>query len=124
MKETIISLIAKNCDWRKTVAKSYFDECENRLDRLESMLPSGSGIDAGCKIVREESGSDKVVIAFSWHHMNEDGYYDGWTQHKLIVKPKLWNDFDMRITGRDRGGIKDYLYDLFGEVLKTPTQEK
>ena len=118
MKDTLISHIAKNCDWYKAVNDEFMPVCEDRLYKLEQMLPSGSGIDSGCKIDVENSSSDKVVILFSWHHMNTDGYYDGWTDHKLIVTPRLWNNFDMKITGRDRNYIKDYLYDLFDSVLR------
>lgn len=118
MKDTLISLIAQTCDWHKTVNDAYLNECELRLLKLQEMLPHGSGIDSGCKIDVEASSSDKAIILFEWHHMNEDGYYDGCTEHKLIVKPKLWNNFDMHITGRDRNYIKSYLYDLFDSVLR------
>lgn len=118
MKDSLISHIAKNCDWHKQVNDEFMPVCKDRLYKLEQMLPSGSGIDSGCKIDVENSSSDKVVILFSWHHMNENGFYDGWTDHKLIVKPKLWNSFDMRITGRDRNYIKEHLYDLFDSALR------
>lgn len=118
MKDTLISHIAKNCDWYKTVNDEFMPVCEDRLYKLGQMLPSGSGIDSGCKIDVEGSSSKKVVINFSFHHLNTDGYYDGWTDHKLIVTPRLWNNFDMKITGRDRNYIKDYLYDLFDSVLR------
>ena len=119
MKDKLISLIAQTCDWHKVVNDEYMGECEDRIYKLEQLLPSGSGIDAGCKIDVERSSSDKVIINFSWHHLDENGYYDGWTDHKLIVKPKLYGDFDLKITGRDKGYIKDYLYDLFDTELKS-----
>ena len=118
MKDKLISLIAQTCDWHKQVNDEYMGECEDRIYKLEQLLPSGSGIDSGCKIDVEKSSSDKVVINFSWHHLDENGYYDGWTDHKLIVKPKLSGDFDLTITGRDKGYIKDYLYDLFDTELR------
>lgn len=92
---------------------------EERLDLIErEYLPSGSGIDAGCKILVEESHKDRIVIQTEFHHMNEVGYYDGWTQHKIIVTPSLIYGFDLRITGRDRNGIKEYLAQLFSHALE------
>lgn len=118
MKDKLISLIAQTCDWHKVVNDEYMGECEDRIYKLEQLLPSGSGIDAGCKIDVEKSSSDKVIITFGYHFMNDAGYYDGWEDYKLIVKPKLWNDFDLRIVGKDRRFIKDYLYDLFDTELR------
>jgi hypothetical protein len=118
MRDTLISLIAQTCDWHETVNDAFMGECESRIYKLEQLLPSGSGIDWGCKIDVENSSSDKVVIAFGYHHMDDGGCYDGWTEHKLIVKPKLWADFDLRITGRDKNFVKEYLHDLFGHVLR------
>ena len=91
---------------------------EERLALIErEYLPSGSGIDAGCKILVEESHKDRIVIQTEFHHMNEVGYYDGWTHHKIIVTPSLIYGFDLRITGRDRNGIKEYLGQLFDHAL-------
>ncbi len=90
-------------------------------DRLHSIaydcLPSGSGIDCGTKI-DDTSRPDRIVLTFSYHHMNENGMYDGWTEHKAIITPSLLSDFDIRITGRDRNMFKDYLYETFDYVLR------
>lgn len=89
-----------------------------RLDLIErEYLPSGSGIDAGCKVLVEESREDRLVIQTAFHHMDENGYYDGWTHHKAIITPSLLYGFDVRITGRDKRGIKEYLGDLFFQML-------
>lgn len=114
--KTLINQIAKLCNWHKTVNDNFIDECETRIEKLQNLLPSGSGIDAGCKIDVEKSGYDKVVISFSFHHMNENGYYMGWTDHKLIVRPSF-QGIELRITGPDKNGIKDYLYQTFDYSL-------
>lgn len=49
--------------------------------------------------------------------MNENGMYDGWTEHKAIIKPSLVFGLDLKITGRDRNGIKEYLHDTFMQAL-------
>jgi hypothetical protein len=116
--KNLVTEIAKNCQWHKTVNSNYITECEERIEKLQSKLPSGSGIDSGCKIDIENSGNKKIVITFSFHHMDENGYYDGWTNHKLIVKPELSESgFDLHITGPDKNFVKDYLYDLFDHIL-------
>ena len=121
MKTQIYQGIAKNCQWLKTVNDSFLSECESRIDKLEHALPSGSGIDCGCKIDRSNSGKDKIVITFDYHFMNEDGYYDGWGKFRLVLKPVFGYDvspFDMKITGKNRNDVKDYFYDLFDHALK------
>lgn len=115
--KTLIELIAKNCEWRKTVNDAYRDQCEERLDKLEKELPSGSGIDCGCKIDRENSGNIKVVISLSFHHMNENGSYNGWTDHVLTITPTLTGNPNMKISGSNRNQIKDYLYEVFDICL-------
>jgi len=100
------------------------DWAEERLNLIErEYLPSGSGLDTGCKILVEESHKDRIVIQTEFHHMNEVGYYDGWTQHKIIVTPSLIYGFDLRITGRDRNGIKEYLGQLFDHALSQEFDE-
>ena len=113
--KTLISEIANKCDWKKTVNENYESQCIAELNKLTDMLPSGSGFDNGCTINIEKSGSKKVIIDTSFHHLDE-GYYTGWTEHKVIVTP-CFNGFDLRITGKNENGIKDYMYDVFYSVL-------
>ena len=90
------------------------------LQLVDGLMPSGSGIDCGTKIDLDEClrvNGAKLYFTFSFHHMNEGGMYDGWTEHDLIVTPSLWHDFDLRITGRDRNGIKEYLHDVYSSAL-------
>lgn len=89
---------------------------EEVIDEMMEHLPHGSGIDAGTKFLLEESTPQRLVFSFSYHHMNENGYYDGWTDHKLIITP-TFGSYDMKITGRDRNDTKAYLYDLFSEIF-------
>lgn len=82
----------------------------------KNILPSGSGIDCGTTISEDESKPGKIVLLLSYHHMNDGGYYDGWTEHKVIITPSF-DGIDMRITGRDRNQIKDYLHDTYHYCL-------
>lgn len=98
-------------------------------DDLESLvkqfMPSGSGIDCGTKLDIEKSTPTKLVFTFDYHHMNEHGYYCGWTSHKLIVTP-TFDDFDMQIIGQHPSKTKHqtdwfhaYLYDTFRHALSS-----
>ena len=84
-----------------------------RIDELMQDAPSGSGIDAGTALARDLSKPDRLVFTTSFHHMNEVGMYDGWTHHNVVVTPSLAHGYCIRVTGRDRNGIKDYLADVF-----------
>jgi len=55
--------------------------------------------------------------------MNEHGFYDGWTEHRITVKPSLAFGFELTISGRDRNEIKDYLSDVFYLWLREETEE-
>lgn len=85
---------------------------------VHDFLPSGSGIDCGTKFDFDASNPDKLVLTFSYHHMNDGGMYDGWTEHTAIVRPSLVHEFIVNISGRDRNQIKDYLGDLYHEALR------
>jgi hypothetical protein len=89
-----------------------------RLDRICAVyLPSGSGIDSGTQIDIAKSGADKLVFNTSFHHMDEWGSYDGWTDHVVTVKPSLALYFTVSVSGRDRNDIKDYLAEVFHVAL-------
>jgi len=88
------------------------------LDDIEDELPSGSGIDQGTKVDRERSTADKIILFTSFHHMSEHGYYDGWTEHAIIIRPSLLYGFTVDVKGRDRNDIKDYLGDVYRCALE------
>lgn len=95
---------------------SWADRWQETLDEIENnYLPSGSGFDSGCSI--ERADGKKIVIAFSYHNMNENGSYDGWSDYELIVTPNLALGYDMRFTGKDRNGNKEYFGDEFSGIL-------
>ncbi len=104
-------------NWLSTVNDAYRSMAEDKFNRLVEMLPHGSGLDAGCKVLLEESSGDKIVIQADFHHINEHGYYDGWTEHKVIIRPCLMYGYTIRITGKDRNYIKDYLFNLFANII-------
>lgn len=87
---------------------------EDILAYVMEFAPSGSGIDNGTKL-GDDSKPERLVFRCSYHHMNDAGMYDGWTDHSIIVTPSLVFGFNVRITGKDRNGIKDYL----GEVYRS-----
>ena len=92
-------------------------------DLIESLvkqhLPHGSGFDCGTKIDLDASHADKLVFTTEFHHMNENGYYDGWTAHTVTVTPSLARAFNLRISGRNRNDIKDMMYQDFDYSLRT-----
>ena len=99
---------------------TWQDRHRERLTRIErECLPSGSGVDAGSSIDLVKSKPARIVLTLSFHHMNDAGYYDGWSDHTVILTPSF-DGFDLRITGRDRNGIKDYLGDIFYHALSSP----
>lgn len=84
---------------------------------VKQIMPSGSGIDCGTKIDLDKSSGEKLVFTFGFHHMNEGGYYDGWTEHTLTVKSSLQFGIELTISGRNRNYIKEYLYDTYRYAL-------
>jgi hypothetical protein len=85
---------------------------------VRDFMPSGSGWDCGTKIDLGASHADKLVLYGEFHHMDENGMYDGWTSHVVTVTPSLLNDFNIRISGRDRDEIKEYLHEMFSSCLQ------
>ena len=100
----------------KSCNEEWKGKHEERINNLLQLLPSGSGIDAGVNFDWAGSKKDKLIFTFGYHHLNEVGYYDGWTQHKLILTPSF-SGYDMKITGADKNMVKDYLYDTFAYIF-------
>lgn len=49
--------------------------------------------------------------------MNDAGYYDGWTSYRVTVYPSFVYGLDIRISGRDRNGIKELIRTRFHDAL-------
>ncbi len=108
----------ENC--KKSNNETWLSRYQENLEQIiEDFLPHGSGIDSGVKI-SEKAKSNKIVLEFGYHHMNENGFYNGWTYHELIITPNLAFGYDVRMTGPDKSNVKDYLYEAFDYAL---TQE-
>lgn len=80
-------------------------------------LPTGAGFDNGTCVVFAQSGPEKIVLDTGYHHMNDAGSYDGWTEHKVTVTPSLQFNFTLKISGRDRNCIKEYIAEVFRSAL-------
>ena len=103
-----------------TNAKRHFDT----IREIMNGAPSGSGIDNGIEILLEECTPEKLVFSCDYHHMNDDGMYDGWTHHVINVKANLYFDIDIRISGKDRNGIKEDLHSVLHDWLTSvPSKE-
>jgi len=92
-------------------------------------LPRGSGFDSGTTVDLDllpvssvpfrvgASTPEKIILDTSFHHMNSDGYYNGWTEHRCVVRPSLAHGFTLSVGGRDRRGIKEEIGDCLRAAL-------
>jgi len=94
------------------------DASRERLGKLMETAPSGSGFDNGTTVELGRGGT--LVFYTAFHHMNDGGYYDGWTEHTVRVKPSLAWGFDLTISGRNLNDIKDYIAEVFDTWLREP----
>lgn len=106
----------RNCQKEE---KSHWADCH--LEKIEELvknhLPSGSGFDSGTQFLEDDSKPERLVFFTSFHHTDESGGYDGWTEHKVILTPSLAFGFELRVTGRDRNEIKEYIGETFHHAL-------
>lgn len=96
----------------------YFKHRETITELVKDHLPSGSGFDLGTHLVfKDKPDAERLEFTTGFHHMNAHGYYTGWTNHAVIVTPSLAHGLVLRVTGRDRHGIKDYIGECFHDAL-------
>jgi hypothetical protein len=94
--------------------REWADKHEDTIERLvKQFMPRGSGFDSGTKIDLDRSHASKLVFETAFHHMDENGFYDGWTEHTVTVTPAFVGDFDIRISGQNRNDIKEMMYQDF-----------
>jgi hypothetical protein len=90
--------------------------CEALRNLIMDHLPHGSGFDSGVALDTKAT-ANRLVFNVEYHHMSDAGYYDDWSSHQVIVTPDLSMGFEVRVTGRDRNQIKDYIADVFCTAL-------
>ena len=139
-KEPLFRLIAQQVGFAKQTNADA--RHENVLESLMKHMPSGSGIDAGTKLLLEESNNTKLVFLVEYHHMNQNGYYCGWSSRKIVITPSLTSPYSMEFIDEDASGAdltevgeetseeydnseftldstNDYLADTFRQALET-----
>lgn len=105
---------------------NYKKRWMEQLWNEEEKLPSGSGIDKGCRFILDDSKPNKIVIDIPYHHMDENGFYCGWNTYQVTLKPCFRTGIDIKIKCTIKGAdvkrwdrelVIDYLYDLFAELF-------
>jgi len=84
----------------------------------DGFLPSDSGVNGSTKLDVNKSTGEKLVLYTSFHHMNDSGMYNGWTEHVVTVRASLIHGVLLTISGRNRNQIKDYLYEVYDAALR------
>jgi hypothetical protein len=118
MAKKLYQVLASICQARLNCLASKNGEWEARHENklcalVKHYLPHGAGFDNGTKFDFDRSTGEKLVFTTAYHHMNEAGMYDGWTEHTVIITASLISGFDVRVTGRNRNEIKDYIASAF-----------
>lgn len=99
-----------------------FDRHSQSIEKLVTEhMPSGSGFDNGTFLDLDSSHTEKLVFNTQFHHMNEVGYYDGWTEHTVTVTPSF-GGINLRVSGRNKNDIKEAIYQAFSIALETVVQ--
>lgn len=105
----------ENC--KKTGNKEWLDKHRATLKQLIIIyLPSGAGFDRGTAFKLDLSNPEKLVFETDFHHMNDHGYYDGWTTHRVTVTGGLLG-LNIKISGPNRNDIKDHIHEVFDYAL-------
>ena len=121
MANTIAQTLARLLQAIEYCQRTGNDYGRIHTDNLETIvrnfLPSGSGWDNGTSINLDESSSERLRFYGGFHHMDSDGFYDGWTEHTIDVTASLAFGLNLRITGRNRNDVKDDLDETFRHIL-------
>jgi hypothetical protein len=111
--------------------KHWQEQRQDAIERIEDAskrLPSGSGFDNDSTVEIDECKPDRIVIASSYHHMSEGGYYDGWSDFRVVVRPSFTGPL-VDVLGRtgqvqrrywDRD-FRDYIAETFLAALEGET---
>jgi hypothetical protein len=115
--QKIASLLQAIINCQKSSNQVWQDNHTEAIETIMQNSPSGSGFDNGTSLDFFKSTPEKLVFNTAFHHMDENGFYDGWSKHEVIITPSLAFGFNIRVTGRDRNEIKDYIAEMMDSFL-------
>jgi hypothetical protein len=96
----------------------WVERWTERIAACQDVLPHGSGLDGDVKLDLKRSTGKCLWITTEYHHMDENGYYGGWSAFVVTVRGSMISGIDVDIRGKDRDGTKDYLAELFYCALR------
>lgn len=113
--QALVSTIIAYQNCIKSANEEWTVKHRSRIKELLDELPHGSGIDGTWSAELDNTFTDKLILYCQYHHMNEDGYYDGWTDFKVVVKANLLHEIFVRVTGSfpaRYADTRDYLTEM------------
>ncbi len=117
MKTTLLRRIADILASERWLEdKGYPRGWERALRDAEEGLPSGSGFDVPITVDRDESTDRKIVLTGSFHVMNGHGYYTGWRDFRIVVRP-AFEGCSVRVFGRMTKNLRDCIGDSIHAAL-------
>lgn len=92
---------------------------------VETYLPEGAGFDSGTSFDWEKFDlhPDRLEFRTAFHHMNKDGFYEGWTDHQVVVRADLQFGFQVLVKGKNTNDIKQYIHEVFESVLSDEVKD-
>ncbi len=122
MKAQVYQAIARSLGAYTRCAKEtnhpWTEKHKDNIERIiKDNLPHGSGFDNGTTLDFDKSTDNKLVFNTAFHHMDDNGFYCGWTNHTVTVLPELSFGFSLKISGANTRGIKEYIDEEFRYCL-------
>jgi hypothetical protein len=90
---------------------------ERACSLVAHYMPSGSGFDNGTTLDFDLSHQNRLVFTTAFHHMDESGMYDGWTEHTVSISPSLTFGIKIAVHGSERNDILNYIAEVFDTAL-------
>jgi hypothetical protein len=115
--QKIASLLQAIINCQKSNNQEWEEKHTETIETIMQNSPSGSGFDNSTSLDFFKSTPEKLVFNTAFQHMDENGFYDGWSHHDVIATPSLASGFNLRITGKDRNEIKDYIAEIMDSFL-------
>lgn len=105
----------KNC--RNSKNHEFLNIAEQRLSRLtKDFIESGPIESVYCSI--DDSSLEKIVFHVTFHHMNDLGYYCGYTEHKVTIR-QTFIGLCVTVSGQNKRDCKIYIADVFDNALSS-----